>query len=255
MNITKKALHLAVDNRILLPDVFFWRDTRLSEEKNILIGGRASLLLETIFVTMAVVWLIKILRTSLNHPKAWVTVPVVLIVAALVPTFFRKRGFAEVGLCANQPLVSLRLVCLTCLIVFPALLGGVFLLKYHGVQLPLRPTIPDGRWLSWLVYQFLYVAVAEEIFFRGYLQGNVSQLLAFAVQNNRAFLSWMSIIVSAAIFAISHYVLLGNMVAIVTFFPALIFGWLFIKTRSLLAPILFHGLANVGYGFIAMALT
>jgi len=34
----------------------------------------------------------------------------------------------------------------------------------------------------------------------------------------------------------------------------LIFGWLFVKTKSLLAPVLFHGLANVCYGFIGAVL-
>jgi membrane protease YdiL (CAAX protease family) len=41
---------------------------------------------------------------------------------------------------------------------------------------------------------------------------------------------------------------------IITFLPGLIFGWLLVKTKSLLAPVLFHGLANAVYGLIAAAL-
>jgi membrane protease YdiL (CAAX protease family) len=37
----------------------------------------------------------------------------------------------------------------------------------------------------------------------------------------------------------------------VTFLPGLVLAWLFIRTRALLAPILFHGLANVSYGLFA----
>jgi len=44
------------------------------------------------------------------------------------------------------------------------------------------------------------------------------------------------------------------MVSAVTFLPGLILGWLFIRTGSLLAPILFHGLANTFYCMLAMAL-
>ena len=101
----------------------------------------------------------------------------------------------------------------------------------------------------------MYVAVAEEIFFRGYLQSNTLNLLTMAIQRKRVFLESMSIITAAAVFAASHSLLAGNVISIITFFPGLVLGWLFIKTKSLLAPILFHGLANVGYGFIAAVLT
>lgn len=101
----------------------------------------------------------------------------------------------------------------------------------------------------------MYVAVAEEIFFRGYLLSNMSRLLTTTTKKGVAFSQLMSIIVSAGVFAIFHSVLLGNVVSLVTFFPGLILGWLFVKTGSLLAPVMFHGLANVGYGFIAAVMT
>ncbi len=40
-------------------------------------------------------------------------------------------------------------------------------------------------------------------------------------------------------------------ISILTFLPGLLMAWLFVRTRSLLAPILFHGLANVSYGIMA----
>jgi len=101
----------------------------------------------------------------------------------------------------------------------------------------------------------MYIAVAEEIFFRGYLLSNMSCLLGTTTNKGVAFSQLMSIMISAGIFAIFHSVLLGNVVSIVAFFPGLILGWLFVKTGSLLAPVMFHGLANVGYGLIAAVLT
>jgi membrane protease YdiL (CAAX protease family) len=118
--------------------------------------------------------------------------------------------------------------------------------------MPLSPIIPEGRWFSWLAYQFMYVAVAEEIFFRGYFQSNVLSLLTISVQKSRAFSEIISIIISAIVFAISHCLILGSLMPIITFLPGLIFGWLLVKTKSLLAPVLFHGLANVMYGLIAV---
>jgi len=166
----------------------------------------------------------------------------------------RKRSVAEIGLRIGRLGLTLRVLCTTCVIVFPLLFVGVFVLKKFEVQLPLCPVIPEKGWISWLVYQFMYVAVAEEMFFRGYLQSNVLCLLTMSIQKSRDFLELIGIIVSAMAFAISHSVLLGNIMPIITFFPGLIFGWLLVKTKSLLAPIIFHGLANVYYAFIGMAL-
>jgi len=38
-----------------------------------------------------------------------------------------------------------------------------------------------------------------------------------------------------------------------TFLPGRVLGWLFIRTKSLLAPVLFHGLANTCYCLMAAA--
>jgi len=107
----------------------------------------------------------------------------------------------------------------------------------------------------WLVYQFLYVAVAEELFFRGYLQANVMRLLGDARPGSRRIDPYVAIVISAGCFALAHAVVQGQITSLLTFLPGLILAWLFIRTHSLLAPILFHGLANVSYGVIALNLT
>ncbi len=217
--------------------------------------ARALLLIEMVCVTVVTVFLIRFLSDNLNFRGEWFLAPFLLITAALVPTRLRKRSFAEIGLRVERPGMILRVLCVTCVIVFPLLLAGVFLLRKFDIQLPLSPIIPEGRWFSWLVYQFIYVAVAEEIFFRGYFQCNVMSLLTMSVQKKRAFLEIIGIIISATIFAISHCLILGSVMPIITFLPGLIFGWLLVKTKSLLAPVLFHGLANIFYGLIAAVLT
>ncbi len=219
------------------------------------IAARVLLLMEIVCVTVITVLLIKLLRNSFNNRGAWFMAPFLLIMAAVIPTRLRKRSFAEIGLRVGRLRLILRVLCATCVIVFPLLFAGILLLKYFEVPLPLCPVISEKRWFSWLFYQFMYISVAEEIFFRGYFQSNVLLLLTMFVQKNRAFLELIGIITSAAVFAISHSVLLGSVVPVITFFPGLIFGWLFVKTKSLLVPVLFHGLANVCYGFIGAVLT
>jgi membrane protease YdiL (CAAX protease family) len=133
-------------------------------------------------------------------------------------------------------------------VVFSALFAGLWLLKSFGLGLPLQPVPPKEQdWISWLFYQFMYVAVAEEVFFRGYVQNNILRLTNPGKDGQRRLWKWLSIVLSAACFAVVHIIVLGQIISVLTFLPGLICGWLFIRTRSLLAPILFHGLANTCY--------
>jgi hypothetical protein len=93
----------------------------------------------------------------------------------------------------------------------------------------------------------MYVAVAKEVFFRGYMQNNILRLTNPGKDGQRRLWKWLSIVLSAACFAVVHIIVLGQIISVLTFLPGLICGWLFIRTRSLLAPILFHGLANTCY--------
>jgi len=121
-------------------------------------------------------------------------------------------------------------------------------MRYWGLELPLRAAIPPAQgWFCWLFYQFMYVGVAEEVFFRGYVQNNILRSTSSIVQERRRPLQWIIIIISAACFAAAHTIVQGEIMAVLTFLPGLVLGWLFVRTRSLLAPILFHGLANVYY--------
>jgi membrane protease YdiL (CAAX protease family) len=120
------------------------------------------------------------------------------------------------------------------------------------LPIPARPVMTgfDG-WLTWLVYQFLYVAVAEEVFFQGYVQTNVMRCLGNAHPGRQ----YLAMLISAGCFALAHVVVQGQVASALTFLPGVILAWLLIRTRSLLAPILFHGLANVSYGVIALAMS
>jgi membrane protease YdiL (CAAX protease family) len=122
--------------------------------------------------------------------------------------------------------------------------------------MPLQPILAKNQSiLAWLLYQFLYVAVAEEIFFRGYVQNNILNLLTAQNISQKPSRNWLSIILSASVFAVAHVIVLGRFISVVTFFPGLLLGWLFIRTKSLIAPILFHAMANVSYLAMAALLT
>lgn len=214
------------------------------------------LLIETALVTGVAVVVLRLLPAGSTFSCAWCIAPAVLLAAGLIPALIKADEFVSIGLSSEQVRRSLILVAGVCIFIFPALAAGLWLLKLCGMQLPLRPVLPREQGLAqWLLYQFLYVAVAEEVFFRGYVQRNCLRLAESFEGRPGMLLKFTSIVISAACFALAHAIVQGQIVALLTFLPGLILGWLFVRTGSLLAPILFHGLANTWYlavsGFLA----
>jgi len=210
-----------------------------------------SLLIETALVTTAAILALRVLVTNSAFGFGWFVGPAVLVASALIPTAIKRRKFARIGFDVEQLRRSLVLVGWVCIFVFPALFTGLWLLKFYGLELPLRPAQPWGQgWAAWLFHQFLYVAVAEEVFFRGYVQANILRLTDAPNSSQSRLWKIMSIMLSAACFAIAHAMVHDQVISVLTFLPGLILGWLFVQTRSLLAPILFHGLANTWYLFV-----
>lgn len=214
------------------------------------------LLIETALVTGVAVVVLRLLPAGSTFSCAWCIAPAVLLAAGLIPALIKADEFVSIGLSSEQVRRSLILVAGVCIFIFPALAAGLWLLKLCGMQLPLRSVLPREQGLAqWLLYQFLYVAVAEEVFFRGYVQRNCLRLAESFEGRPGMLLKFTSIVISAACFALAHAIVQGQIVALLTFLPGLILGWLFVRTGSLLAPILFHGLANTWYlavsGFLA----
>jgi len=242
-----------------LPSQLSTAESLPTVESALLFGQRLkrldiSLLVETTLVTIAAILAIRLMAVSFISNVAWFLNPVILVAAALIPTAIKRGKFAEMGFSIRQIGPTLLVLCRICIIVFSALFVGLWLLKSCGLTLPLRPVPPQGQgWVSWLLYQFMYVAVAEEVFFRGYVQTNILRLTNASKSGQCRLWNWISIALSAACFSVAHIIVQGNVLLVLTFLPGLILGWLFIRTRSLLAPILFHGLANVCYCLMAAA--
>ena len=209
--------------------------------------------MEIVIVTAAVLALIKLVRENAWGQHVWFAVPIVLLIAALAPTWLLERRLAEVGLTLRGWSCGLASLMLTSLLVFPGTLLLLWLLIRCGYPLPPAPQVESNQWAGWLVYQLLYVAMSEELFFRGYLLGQLLELGTRINHRWRLIFSTGCVIISAGAFALAHMILQGTIVSGLTFFPGLIFGSLFLKTRSLLAPILFHTLANMFYA-IALVL-
>jgi len=112
---------------------------------------------------------------------------------------------------------------------------------------------PDFAMLA--AAQLVVVALPEELFFRGYLQTRLEE--AFAGTRRWRLLGvelgwgWL---LTAGLFALGHFVVVADPGTLLTFFPGLVFGWLFAKTRSVLAGALFHAACNLLVDVLASSL-
>ena len=211
-----------------------------------------SLLMETTLVALAAILAIRVFAGRSVFGTGWFVAPAVLAAGALVPTAIKGRKFAKIGLRIDQAHLSLAILAWSCLAILPTMFLGLWLLKSCGVVLPLRPVpAQNQQFVAWLFYQFMYVAVAEEVFFRGYIQSNILRSLQVSTPRSCIAAQWITIGISAAFFAGAHVITQGTIISGLTFFPGLVLGWLFARTKSLLAPILFHGIANTSYFVMA----
>ncbi len=86
-----------------------------------------------------------------------------------------------------------------------------------------------------LVISGLAAAVAEEIFFRGWMQPMLRKRYSAAV----------SIVAVNLVFAPLHLIAAPYFISLLTFFPGLIMGWLRERYGNILPPMIFHFLGNV----------
>ncbi|MDB4983037.1 MAG: Abortive infection protein, partial [Myxococcales bacterium] len=175
----------------------------------------------------------------------------------------RHFDYHEAGLRLHPLALNLKVLGGACLLTFPAFAGGFFI--FYGYACG-----PAGTWLApffgslchhWhglhggglhlpdrfaisALNQLVVVAIPEELFFRGYLLVRLERVWRptrrlFGAPVGKALL------VSSALFALGHLVVIPNPQRLAVFFPALVFGWMRGRTGSIAAGATFHALCNV----------
>lgn len=171
----------------------------------------------------------------------WPYVITVSAVLMLSFPFILKSDMKDLRWDPKGALVGLA-VSIVLLLLYIAILVGYGM--YKGLSLEL-----NFLSYSFVLTQLLLVALPEEVFFRGYLQ--------YKLGNNTK-----GIVIVSLLFALGHFVTLciggGHNIAVcsqavLTFFPSLVMGYLYFRTKTLWASILFHFLANVVYITVGLA--
>jgi len=129
--------------------------------------------------------------------------------------------------------------------------SGGWLLALLG-RLPCATWVGGGGWHLRLppdfallaLSQVVVIALPEELFFRGYLLGRLQAIWP----PRRRFLGapvGLALVASSLLFALGHLLVDFNGQRLAVFFPALAFGWMRVRSRSLAPGILFHALCNL----------
>ncbi len=184
--------------------------------------------------------------------------PLVALVFLILPqVMLRKRGNIERYGFTTQPLgLGLAIAALAIGIVLPLFAGGFFVAARvacaHAPQwVPgscFRAFHPHWRlppdFAMQAAAQLVVVALPEELFFRGYVQGRLEDALPPTRTLWGARVGWAWII-GAALFGLGHFLVTFEPQMLTRFFPGLAFGWMFARTRSILASTLFHAASNL----------
>ena len=89
----------------------------------------------------------------------------------------------------------------------------------------------------YVIFQLLSISVPEEFFFRGFLQDSIGRSLK-------------AVFLVSLLFSFAHLpkaIFLGEWISLLSFFPSLVMGWLYMKTNNILPGTVFHLLSNLIY--------
>jgi membrane protease YdiL (CAAX protease family) len=122
---------------------------------------------------------------------------------------------------------SSRDICLSLTVSAVILLPFYYIMSLTGRAFELPP-------LNALLFHLLAVSFPEEVYFRGLLQERLG--------NN-----YRGILIVSVLFSVTHlpgFIIFGDVYSLMTFFPSLVMGYLYMRTSNVLAPAIFHFLAN-----------
>ena len=106
-------------------------------------------------------------------------------------------------------------------------------LKYGGLGVVLAVAV-----------EVFAIALPEEVFHRGYLMSALEELWPPKLRIVGAKLG-LGAVMASLLFAVGHLVGMAEVSRLATFFPALVFSWLWRRSNTLWAPALFHAASNL----------
>jgi membrane protease YdiL (CAAX protease family) len=167
----------------------------------------------------------------------------VFIALPVIAARLRDEPLDTYGIGSRRAPFEIGFALLMALVIFPPFVAG-----YHVYQQVWFNHAPHLAWPRNLyaisVTHLLLVALPEELFYRGFIQEKLRRALPGGVRLLGATFG-PAIILTAALFALGHFVVDFRPMRLGVFFPALLFGWIKERTGTITAPMLFHAMSNI----------
>lgn len=190
-------------------------------------------------------------------------VSVVFLYAPIVMLGRRGQDIYDYGFRVEPLKRGLATAGIALLVIFPLFIAGFFAFYEIACKSSLfAQVLPKGtcgtylgledihaprltlKFAEYCLVQMLVVALPEELFFRGFMQG----LLEKRFVPTRSLFGakvGLALILSSLAFALVHLPKAGDPRMFATFFPSLMFGWMRSRTNSILASTIAHGASNI----------
>ena len=208
-----------------------------------------------LFLVIGIYTVISVIRLSqplINCAESLALIPLYILFTSSLPWFFinqqyllpavystvlalclwhiyqKKLNFSELGFHREK---WLKYVLVGIAIGIPIGMVEYFVLRLA----PAFPTFEVRYLLRDLVYMVAFVGLGEELLFRGLLQRDLINVFGWK----------QGIVLASLVFAVMHLTWRSVPELVFVFFASLIFGYLYYKTKSLVAPIVVHGIGNV----------
>ena len=122
---------------------------------------------------------------------------------------------------------------------------------YAGDPWPTTVRLPT-EWLAWgglgallaIAIEVFAIALPEEVFHRGFLMSALEERFPPRRRVLGARIG-LGAVLASSIFALGHLIGMAELARLATFFPSLMFSYLWRRSGSLWAPALFHAAANL----------
>jgi len=204
----------------------------------------AELFLVCALAAAALVFAGSSLFPGLGGVKGWLA-PVFFLYAPLAVFWLRREDFRKLGLCAPRWRAAGLELAVYVFILLPGFLLCWWVLARFHLQFDFRYHLPSG-FGNLVLWHFLGVALPEELFFRGWLQGRLNQVFGRRWRLLGARVG-PGLFIAALAFAGAHFLILSNPLQLIVFFPGLLFGLLRERSDSLFSPVVAHGLGNSSF--------
>ncbi len=168
-----------------------------------------------------------------------------LLYLPLIIISLRSKKWSDYALDRPDLKKSLLHYTIAMLAVMPAFYAVWFAGQVMLLDNQIQPRLPANM-LQLSMSHLLLIALPEEVFFRGYLQGQLNKVWP---KNWKLFgIKWgPGLLLASLIFLLMHILIDANPYRMLVFFPALLFGLLRESTNSILAPTLAHATSNITF--------